>query len=408
MSTVKPFKAVRPAKGRESEVTCLPYDVFYDHEVPAIIAANPNSFLKVTRPEGDIDPDVHPTRDEIFQRGKDNLDAFIRDGVFIEDDEPCFYVYRLTENGHSQTGVIGVCSLDEYRSGTIKRHEFTRPDKVADRTDHMIAVGAQTGLIFLTFRGTDRTRSLIADAIGSQPLYDLTADNGIRHEVWRVTNVDEWGEAFESVPALYVADGHHRLESAARARDILRESDAEPNADKAYNYVVAGIFPAEDLHILAYNRVVADLNGLTSEQFIERLKDIFNVDETDVRIPTHAGHIQMYLDGRWYGLRYNVDNLRDPGPIDRLDVSILQQNVLGPILNIQDPRKGDRIAFIGGRRGVDELERLVNSGISATAFSMFPTTMDDLLAVSDTGEVMPPKSTWFEPKLRDGIVVYKI
>ena len=408
MSIVKPLKALRPAEGRESKIACLPYDVFYDHEVRELIASNPDTFLRVTRSEGEFPEGSEPPREEVFARAKENLERMIRDGLLVSDDEPAFYIYRLSEGGHTQTGVIGLCSIDEYESGEIKRHEKTRPDKVADRTDHIVTLRAQTGLIFLAFRGTDKTRELLAEGAQGDALYDLTCENKIRHQIWRVADTAEWESAFAEVPALYVADGHHRLESARAAREVLRAADTSPDGAKDYDRVVAGIFPEEDLAILPYNRVVTDLNGLSKEEFLDRLRQSFIVSDTDSKTPDVQGTFSMYLDGKWYRLMHNVQYFRQPDPIDRLDVSILQQALLEPILGIDDPRTNKRIAFIGGRRGVEELERLVDSSEAAVAFSLVATSMEDLFAVSDMGEIMPPKSTWFEPKLRDGLIVYQI
>ena len=404
MSEIKPLTPYRPATGREGEVTCLPFDVFYGSEVHEIIAGNPNSFLRVTRSENDFPDDAKPTRDDVLARAKDNLDRLIHDGILIRDPEPAFYVYRLEGNGRCQTGVIAGCSLDEYEAGKIKRHEKTQPDKVADRTQHIVHLGAQTGLIFLAFRGTAKIRGLLREAILSQPIYDLGCDTGVTHTIWKCTNTDDWIRAFEEVPTIYIADGHHRLESALKARDILRAED--PNAkDGQFDHVLAGLFPAEDLTILAYNRAVEDLNGLTGSELIAKLAENFEVQETTETKPARHGGIAMYTGGKWYKLTRRNGAAEPNDPVDRLDVSILQNEILAPILGIDDPRTDKRIQFVGGQRGIKELERLVDSGEAAVAFSLFATTMDDLLAVSDADEIMPPKSTWFEPKLRDGFIV---
>lgn len=407
MSEIKPLTPYRPAAGRDGEVTCLPFDVFYGSEVHEIIAENPNSFLRVTRSENDFSDDANPTREEVLDRAKENLDRLLSDGILIHDTEPAFYVYRLESNGRSQTGVVAGCSLEEYRGGRIKRHEKTQPDKVADRTQHIVHLRAQTGLIFLAFRGTAKIRKLLQKAVLSQPIYDLGCDTGVTHTIWKCTNTCDWIEAFEEVPTIYIADGHHRLESAFRARDILHAED--PNGqDGQFDHVMAGLFPAEDLTILAYNRAVEDLNGLTETDLLAKLTESFDVQETTDTTPARHGEIAMYTGGKWYKLTRRNGAAEPSDPVDRLDVSILQNEILAPILGIQDPRTDKRIQFVGGQRGIKELERLVDSGEAAVAFSLFATTMDDLLAVSDADEIMPPKSTWFEPKLRDGFLVNPI
>lgn len=408
MTVIKPFRALRPVPEKAKPVSCVPYDVVYESEVREFIEANPLSFLRVTRSEAEFGMDETPAADVVFERARQNLEKLIEEGILIREDKPCFYIYRLSGPSHTQTGLVACCSLDEYERGLIKKHENTRPDKVQDRTGHMIAVGAQTGLIFLTFRGTARVRDLIATVTATEPIYDFPCAGGVQHTIWRVEETDEWVEAFGEVPALYIADGHHRAESANLARKALRASDENYTGAEDYNYVVAGLYPAEDLKILAYNRVVKDMNGLTGNELLQRLEEHFIVSKTDKNQPESHGEICMYLGDRWYKLVFNVNHVRQPDPIERLDVSILQDYVLGPILGIDDPRTDKRIGLIGGARGVEELERCVDEGEGSVAFSMFPTTMDDLLAVSDMNEIMPPKSTWFEPKLKDGLIVHEI
>ena len=409
MSTIKPFKALRPEPENAAQVACVPYDVPYESEVREHIAENPLSFLRVTRPEAEFPVDEKPSEQETLAKSVENLEMFIREGHLVEDDEPAIYIYRLSAGDRTQTGIVAACSIDEYDQGLIKKHEKTRPDKVKDRTDHMIALRAQTGLIFLAFRGTDETRRLIAEETAKEPFYECACDpGGVSQTVWRVTETEALEQAFADVPALYVADGHHRAESASLTRKVLSEQNPDHDGTESYNYVMAGIFPAEDLAIMPYNRVVKDLNGLSEDEFFEKVRGTFVVNETDRKTPEHRGNFCMYLDGKWYALRYAVDNVREPDPIERLDVSILQRDLLTPILGIDDPRTNDRVAFVGGIRGTDELERLVDSGEFRVAFSMSPTSIDDLFAVSDMGEVMPPKSTWFEPKLKDGLFVHRI
>lgn len=408
MAIIKPFKALRPVAEKAKQVSCVPYDVVYESEVRTYIERNPLSFLRVTRAEGEFPEGQVPPVADIFGRARQNLETFIQEKIYQTDPEEALYIYQLASDEHSQTGVVGCCSLDEYESGVIKKHEKVRPDKVADRTGHLLAVGAQTGLIFLAFRGTPETHELIAEAVKSEPLYSFECPQGVSQRVWRITDTAPWVAAFAAVPALYIADGHHRAESAMLARDEMRARNSSHTGREDYNYVVAGIFPAEDLRILPYNRVVEDLNGLTSDEFLEKIQDEFTVADTGQKVPQRHGDVCMYMDGVWRTLSYTHCEETDRDPIERLDVSILQHHLLEPILGIQDARTDQRIGFVGGARGTDELVRLVDAGTVKVAFSMYPTTMDDLFAVSDMGEIMPPKSTWFEPKLKDGLLVHKI
>jgi uncharacterized protein (DUF1015 family) len=406
VAIIKPFKALRPEASQAKHVSCVPYDVVYESEVRKFITQNPLSFLRVTRAEAEFPEGANPTHDEIFARAKSNLDEFIFRGIYTTDAQDAIYIYRLSSGGHSQTGVVACCSLNEYASGDIRKHENIRPDKVADRLGHLLAVEAQTGLIFLACRNTDTLRKLISNAVTQEPIYDFECSDNVRHSVWRIVETAPWIEAFKEVPTLYIADGHHRAESALQARDALRKSN--PNGDAAYNFVVVGVFPAEDLRILSYNRVVKDFHGLSEDEFLARVGENFIISDTDEKQPQRHGELCMYMSGKWRHLRFAVDYVQQPDPIEALDVSILQNYILDPILGIKDARTDNRIGFVGGARGTLELERIVDEGIAVAAFSLYPTTMDDLFAVSDMGEIMPPKSTWFEPKLKDGLLVHMI
>jgi uncharacterized protein (DUF1015 family) len=408
LATIKPFRALRPEASKAKQVSCVPYDVVYESEVRSHVTANPLSFLRVTRSEGEFPQGSDPSTVEIFERARQNLEWFVKENIYSVDPEEAFYVYQLASENHSQTGVVGCCSLDEYETGVIKKHEKVRPDKVKDRTAHLLAVRAQTGLIFLAFRGTETTHRLLDEATRTQPIYSFECPEGTFQKVWRVLNVQVWEDAFAEVPTLYIADGHHRAESALLARDEMRSTNPSHTGAEDYNFVVAGMFPAEDLQILPYNRVVTDLYGLSKEEFLLRVQEHFVLSSTSEKVPQNHGDICMYLDGEWFKLHFNVAYYREPDPIERLDVSILQNFLLEPLLGIHDPRTDERIHFVGGARGTDELERVVDEGRAVVAFSMFATTMDDLLAVSDAGEIMPPKSTWFEPKLKDGLLVHMI
>lgn len=408
MAIIKPFRALRPRATDAEQVSCVPYDVVYESEVRAFIASNSLSFLRVTRAEAEFPENDKPPAADVFGRAKENLEWFISEKIYAADPEEAFYIYQLAADEHAQTGVVGCCSIDEYEQGVIKKHENVRPDKVEDRTGHLLAVGAQTGLIFLAFRNTETVRALLADAVQQAPIYSFECSDGIRQKIWRLTDTEPWKNAFSEVPMLYIADGHHRAESAKLARDKMREQNPSHTGSEDYNFVVAGMFPAEDLKILPYNRVIKDLNGLSEDEFFARIQQNFILSDSGEKVPQNHGEFCMYMDGKWHKLLFNVNYIRQPDPIERLDVSILQNYLLGPHLGIDDARTNNRIGFVGGARGTAELERIVDEGIAKVAFSMFATTMDDLFAVSDMGEIMPPKSTWFEPKLKDGLLVHMI
>ena len=402
MSLVKPFRAIRPTPEKAAQVACVPYDVIYESEARELIKENPYTFLRITRPE------VEETDRESLENAQHNLQLFLEQGTLVQDEQPSYFVYRLSIGKQSQTGVVACCSLDEYESGDIKKHEKTRPDKVKDRTDHMVAVRAQTGLIFLAFRGTEQIKQLCTDAAAAKPLYDFVCEAGVQHTVWRFENTEAMTAAFSEVPAIYVADGHHRLESALQARNQLRAAAPNSDGSEGFNFVMVGLFPADELEILAYNRTVNDLNGLTDEAFFAAISENFIVSESSKTKPDQNREICMYLGGKWFELRFTVDYIREPDPIERLDVTILQKYILEPVLGIDDPRTNERIGFVGGGRGTEELVKMVDSGEARVAFSLYPTTIDDLFAVSDMNEIMPPKSTWFEPKLKDGLFVHRI
>lgn len=408
MAIIKPFRALRPTPELAKQVSCVPYDVIYESEARDYIQANPNTFLAVTRPEAEFPEGSNPPVEAVFARAKENLERLIESEIFALEAEPSVYIYRLEAETHRQTGIVACCSLDEYELGTIKKHEKTRPDKVEDRTAHMITVRAQTGLIFLAFRNTEKIRRLIEETTETKPLYDFVCESGVKQTVWRSALSADLVKAFEEVPAIYIADGHHRMESANLARKKMIEKNAEHSGAEDYNFVVAGIFPSEDLRIMAYNRAVKDLNDLTTEEFLRLVGENFTISESDEKVPSHRGEFCVYFEDKWHKLQFKSQTSRALNVIENLDVSILQNFLLNPILGIDDPRTNQRIEFVGGARGTETLEQMVDTGAARVAFSLFPTTMDDLFAVSDMNEIMPPKSTWFEPKLKDGLLVHLI
>jgi uncharacterized protein (DUF1015 family) len=411
VAVIKPFRALRPVEEKAEQVSCVPYDVINHAELSLMIENNPLSFLRVTRAEAELS--ATEESEKSFELARRNLQKLIDAQVLVRESEPALYVYRLSDGrGQTQTGVVGCCSLDEYDAGLIKKHETIREDKVRGRTEHMLALRAQTGLIFFTFRGTRSIKNLIARAVEtSAELYNFGCPQGFRNTVWKVPAemTEDFVAAFAEVPALYVADGHHRAEAASRARQVLRAENPDHTGEENYNFVLAGIFPAEDLQILPYNRVVRDLNNLSEEEFLQGIRENFIVAETDNSVPENKNEFCMYLGGgRWYKLNFAVNFFRAPEPVDALDVSILQNYILKPVLGIEDARTSERIDFVGGARGTRELEKLVDAGEFRVAFSLYPTTVEDLFEISDAGEIMPPKSTWFEPKLRDGLLVHLI
>ncbi len=409
MATIRPFNALRPQGDRAAQVAAVPYDVVNTEEARALAAGNPWSFLHVSRSEIDL-PDGTPIySDKVYAKALANFEQLIKECPLEDEETPSLYLYRLIMGDHEQIGVVACCSVDEYDRDIIRKHERTRPDKEDDRTRQIMVLRAQTGPVFLTYRGEVRIDSLVADALTrNPPLYDFVANDDIRHTIWRVPNYQPLVEAFAEVPYLYIADGHHRAASAGRARAELKEHGFGFIGNEEYNFFLCVIFPDNQLQILPYNRIVRDLNGMSRSEFLARLRESFELTESASPSPKQRGEWSMYLDAQWYGLALPNDAARPEGLVDSLDVSILQTRLLDPILDVKDVRTDKRIDFVGGIRGTGELEKLVNEGKAAVAFSLYPTTIDDLLRVSDAGEIMPPKSTWFEPKLRDGLLIHQI
>jgi uncharacterized protein (DUF1015 family) len=410
VAIIKPFRALRPRPERAAEVAAVPYDVVNTEEARALAGDNPLSFLRVSRPEIELPEGVDVYADEVYAKAAANFDRLIEQAPLIIEDEPCFYFYRLVMSGRTQTGLVACCSVDEYDKDTIRKHERTRKDKEDDRTRHMLALGAQTGPVFLTYRPSAAVKELARSVISTAPLFDFVAPDDIAHTIWRAPAEMNQAliEAFGQIPQLYIADGHHRAKSASRARETLRAKNIAHTGGEEYNFFQCVIFPSDELHILPYNRVVKDLNHYSPEDLLKEIETEFDVaPDADPR-PAKHNHFSMYLNGRWYGLKLKGEVTKRIKMSDRLDVSVLQNELLAPILGIQDVRTDKRIDFIGGVRGTQELERLVDSGRFAVAFSLYPTTIDELMEISDAGEIMPPKSTWFEPKLRDGLLSHLI
>ncbi len=408
MAVIRSFRALRPPAERVQQVASVPYDVVSTAEARALAADNPLSFLHVSRPEIDLPDGTDPYSDQVYRKALDNYDRLTKDCPLETEDVPSIYLYRQIMGEHEQIGVVACCSLDEYDQDTIRKHERTRRDKEDDRTRHMLVLRAQTGPVFLTYRASRDIDTMVMETTMANAIFDFTANDGVEHTIWRVPDPVRFVQAFREIPFLYIADGHHRAASAARARAELREQSFGHTGDEEYNFFLAVMFPDDQLQILPYNRVVRDLNGLSKEQFLEAVRKTFAVAEGGSPTPDSRGKWSMYLDGRWYTLTPVAGSPEPQGTVASLDVSILQDRLLDPILGIKDVRTDKRIDFIGGIRGTKELESLVNEGKAAVAFSLHPTTIEELLRVSDASEIMPPKSTWFEPKLRDGLLIHTI
>lgn len=424
---VKPFAAVRPTASIADQVAALPYDVYDRAEAVAAVEGEPLSFLNIDRPETQFPADADMYAPEVYAKARELFDARRADGTFVTEPAPCFYLYELTMNERSQTGVVACCAIDDYLENVIKKHENTLEKKELDRIRHIDALDAQTGPIFLTYRDSDAIDILVAAVKKTAPLYDFTGEDGVTHRVWRMAAASEevacsqayvgLVAAFVKVPCAYIADGHHRAASAVKVGLARREANPGYDGTEEFNYFMSVLFPASQLSILAYNRVVRDLNGLTKDEFLNALTgengpfEIIHTQESQLE-PIDKGAVGMYLDREWYGLGVKPE-FESSDPVDGLDVSILQEKVLAPILGIGDPRTDERIEFVGGIRGLRELERKVNridarGDGPAVAFAMFPTSIDELLNVADADRLMPPKSTWFEPKLRSGLFAHLI
>lgn len=408
MSLIRPFAGLRPAPGRAVDVLAPPYDVLNTEEARARAQGRPWSFLHISKPEIDLPPGTDPYSPAVYAKGKESFAHQITEGVLVRDPQPCYYLYRLVMGSHTQTGIVAAASVVDYDSNRIRKHEFTRPDKEDDRVRQIDALNAQTGPVFLTYKHNSEIDALVAHRTAGAPEVDVTAEDGVRHTLWVLrepADIESITRTFDAMQNLYIADGHHRSAAASRVAASRKAANPEHSGNEPYNYFLAVLFPDNQMQILDYNRVVKDLYGHTVEEFVAEIAEAFTVEPEKAAVkPVRAGEFGMYLDGRWYRLHIDPEFIPDEDPVKRLDVSLLQENLLGPILAIGDQRHDKRIDFVGGIRGLQELERRVDSGEMACAFTIFPTSMADLMRVADAGEVMPPKSTWFEPKLADGLV----
>ena len=409
MSLIKPFRGLRPLPGRADDVVAPPYDVVDRTEAKALAEGRPFSFLHVSRPEIDMPDDVGPYAAEVYAKGRENLDRMVDEGVLGRDATPCYYAYRLTMAEHVQTGLVATASVEAYDQGRIKKHEFTRPVKEDDRVRQIDALNAQTGPVFLVYPANLVVDETLRAVTGTAADVDVTAErDGVRHEIWKIDReetIDALTAAFEAMPAIYVADGHHRSAAASRVGHARRDANPGHTGEEGYNHFLSVVFPHDQMKILDYNRVVRDLHGRSADEFLAAIGAAFDLELSDRPVkPASSGEFGMYLDGQWYRLHIHREAIPADDPVARLDVSLLQSSLIEPILGISDPRRDDRIDFVGGIRGLEALERRVDSAAWAVAFSLYPTTMQALMDVADAGEVMPPKSTWFEPKLADGLV----
>lgn len=412
MVRILPFKGVRPSKSCVQEMSAPPYDVINSEEARAMAKGKEKSYLRISRPEVDFGSEVDEHEDKVYAQGKINYDLFKRNGWLMQDGVPTYYVYKQIMGTHTQVGIVAVAAVEDYDNGTIKKHEFTRPDKEDDRTRHVDEVGANTEPVFFTYKANSAVDSIVGRVMqATAPEYDFTSDDGVRHTLWAmydVSQVNALRSEFAGIDVMYIADGHHRSAAASRVCKLRKDRNSAHKGGEEYTTFLTVVFPDNQMNIMAYNRVVQDLNGLDSRAFLTKLSDRFEVSESTLDMPGRNQCFSMYLDRKWYLLKARAGSFDDKDSVKRLDASILQDNVLKPLLGIDNPRTDTRINFVGGIRGTGELKRLVDSGKYKVAFSLHPVTISQLMAVSDSGQVMPPKSTWFEPKLRSGLFIHEI
>lgn len=408
MMRVKPFRGLRPRADLTSKVASPPYDVLSSEEAGQTARTNPFSFLHIIKPEIDLPDNTDPYSDQVYHKGRENLQRFIREGILVQDDSDAVYIYRLTWRGHVQSGYFCLSSVDDYDSGRIKKHELTRAKKETDRSTLIDVMNAQVGPVLLMYRANEKLDQILETSTQSEPDVDFSADDGIRHQLWIIkdsTAIQQIEKGFAALDATYVADGHHRSAAASNVCRIRRGRNTTFTGEEPYNFFLSVIFPHDRLKILPYNRLITDLNGLDDDQFMARIKENCTVVRRAAGDSVDEEHtFGMYMKGHWYQITANPGSINPEDVLDRLDVNILMKLILKPILGITDPRTDPRIDFVGGMRGESELEKLVNSGAYKIAFSLFPTSVETLMEVADAGLIMPPKSTWFEPKLRSGMV----
>ncbi len=413
MAVVRPFKGIRPQKELVDKVAALPYDVMNTEEAREMVKGNPYSFLHVDKAQIDLDPSINQYDKGVYEKARENLYSMIDEKVYIKDNESCMYIYRQIMDGRIQTGIVGCTSIDDYMKDIIKKHEHTRAEKEQDRINHVDYCNANTGPIFLTYKNVSEVDKIVIEWTKKEPEYNFVSEDGITHIVWVINDkniVDKLENLFKEVKYLYIADGHHRAASAVKVGQLRREQNPQYTGEEEFNFFLSVIFPAEDLYVMDYNRVVKDLNDLSTEEFLSKVSEKFDMEAYNCcneYKPEEKGTFGMYLDKKWYKLTAKKETFDEKDPVASLDVSILQNNLLRPLLGIEDPRTSDRIDFIGGIRGLKELEKRVDNGMKV-AFSMYPTSIAELMNIADAGEVMPPKSTWFEPKLRSGIFVHEL
>ncbi|MEA3420297.1 MAG: DUF1015 family protein [Acidobacteriota bacterium] len=413
MAVLRKFKALRPKKGLEKKVASFPYDVLSSEEAREFIIGNPYSFLHVVKPEVDLPAGTDLYSQPVYDKAKENFEKFIRQDILIKEKSPKLYIYRQTMEGRAQYGIVGCVSVEDYNNGVIKKHEFTRKDKEIDRTKHVDITSANAGPVFFTYRAKESIDRLVAKAATKEPVYDFTASDGIGHTVWIIEDdsiSNELIKEFEEIDYFYIADGHHRTASAAVVANKRKMANPDHKGDEEYNYFLAVLFPDKQLHIMDYNRVLKDLNGRTREELFAELEKIFTIEKMGSAQykPIKKGDIGMYLDKEWFKLSVISEHVDYRDPVNSLDISVLQNNILRPFFGIEDPRTSNDIDFIGGIRGLSELERLVDSGEFKVAFAMYPASIEELMKIADAGKVMPPKTTWFEPKLRSGLLIHSL
>lgn len=412
MTLIRPFKGLRPKTQFVEDVVAPPYDVLNTQEARERAKGRPWSFLHISKPEIDLPEGTNPFDDAVYSKGADNLSEMMKAGILMQDDEPCYYIYRLTMGNHEQTGLVAVASVQDYDTNRIRKHEYTRPDKENDRVRQIDALNTQTGPVFLAYRNDARVDAIIRDVVTGKPEYDLTADNGVQHTFWRISDHrinQQLTKLFDAMKCLYIADGHHRSAAASRVAAMRCKDNNSHSGNENYNYFLSVIFPDDQMHILDYNRVIKDLNGLDKDELLERISERFQIEKSGQKVhPSAAGEFGLYLPGQWYHLRILPKFIPENDPVASLDVSLLADQLIEPVFGISDPRTDKRIDFVGGIRGLEELEKRVDRGEMAVAFSLFPTSMADLMSVADANGVMPPKSTWFEPKLADGLVSHTL